>query len=46
MDDTVENLEGNTCGIVQSEEMDEDSIIHVSFNEEGEALAPSGANGG
>lgn len=46
MDDSVENLEGSRYDIVQSEDMDEDSIVHVSFNEEGQALAPSGANGG
>lgn len=46
MDDSVENLPGSTCGIVQNEDMDEDSIVHISLNEEGQASAPSGANGG
>lgn len=46
MDDIVKNLEGSRCDTAQSEDMDEDSIVHTSFDEEGEVLAPSGANGG
>lgn len=46
MNNSVENLQGSSRDIVQNKDMDEDSIVHVSSNEEEEALEPGGANGG